>query len=90
MIKYMRARFSIFIVLSFFSIILNSCGPTFKVGFDYDTEENFANYKSYDFLKDPTGDREKPFVVKRIRAAVKKEKGNFNLLCKHVLFPRDP
>lgn len=75
----MRANFAKFIFLSLSLIIIYSCGPSFKVGFDYDTEENFTVYRSYDFLKNPAGERERAFIIKRIKAAVKKELGNKGL-----------
>jgi hypothetical protein len=41
---------------SFFLItllFLAGCGPTIKVGYDYETDKDFASFKTFDFLTNP-------------------------------------
>ena len=50
-----------------------NCGPSIKAGYDYDTKENFARFKTYDYLTQPENTQMSELVLKRVKQAVDRE-----------------
>ena len=59
---------SMFLVLSFLAI-LTGCSES-RIEYDYDTEADFTNLNSFDWLTSPEEVRENELVAKRVRNAV--------------------
>jgi len=55
------------------NLFLIGCGPSIKVGYDYDTEKNFSEYKTYDFLTNPDNTQMKELTLKRVKQAIIRE-----------------
>ena len=54
----------------FYSI---SCSPTIKTGYDYDTKEDFARFKTFDYLTFPDNSQMNEFVLKRTKYYLNQE-----------------
>jgi hypothetical protein len=62
-----------FLLLTVFGILIINCGPSIKAGYDYDTEENFARFKTYDYLTQPENTQMSELVLKRVKQAIDNE-----------------
>ncbi len=52
-------------IILFGSIVLSiSCGSSLKVDYDYDTEKDFTQFKTYDFINHPSHAHAREYVVK--------------------------
>jgi hypothetical protein len=54
-------------------MVMSGCGPSIKIGYDYDTEKDFASYETYDYLTTPDNTQMKELVLKRIKQALDRE-----------------
>lgn len=66
-------RFFTFFLLVVCGVFLIHCGPSIKAGYDYDTEENFARFKTYDYLTHPENTQMSELVLKRVKQAIDRE-----------------
>ncbi len=67
--KYMICGSCLLITL----FILISCGPSIKVGYDYDTEKKFTEFKTFDFLTNPDNSQMNELALKRVKQALIRE-----------------
>lgn len=62
---------SVLILVMLFFLI--GCGPSIKVGYDYDTEKSFPEFKTFDFLTNPDNSQMNILALKRAKQAVIRE-----------------
>jgi len=63
--------FSFFILVTMLFFI--GCGPSIKVGYDYDTDKNFTSFRTFDFLTHPDNSQMNELALKRVKQALTRE-----------------
>ncbi len=59
------------VVMLFFLIL--KCGHSIKVGYDYNLQEDFLSFKTYDFMKSPASAQVREYVLKRLKESINRE-----------------
>jgi hypothetical protein len=70
---FVITRGNLVFILLLIGILLFSCGSSIKVGYDFNTKENFAGYKTFNFMEHPQNLQMREYVLSRIKHAITNE-----------------